>query len=125
LVKGAYAEPPEIAFPRKSETDAAYLGLAERMLEAASPERPQVFGTHDLSLVHRIRRRAESQGVPRGVWEVHMLYGIKSASQRALATSGVQVRVLISYGSHWFPWYVRRLAERPANVWFVVRSLVS
>jgi proline dehydrogenase len=54
-----------------------------------------------------------------------MLYGIRTAEQHALARSGVAVRVLVSYGTHWFPWYVRRLAERPANVWFVVRSLVS
>ncbi len=59
-----------------------------------------------------------------GAWEIHMLYGIRSAEQRALAAAGRAVRVLISYGSAWFPWYVRRLAERPANVWFVVRSLV-
>jgi proline dehydrogenase len=95
------------------------------MLESASPDRLQVFGTHDLALVERIRLHAQSKGVPRGAWEVHMLYGIKSTAQRSLPTNGVPVRVLISYGSHWFPWYVRRLAERPANVWFVVRSLMS
>ena len=95
------------------------------MLDAAAADRPQVFGTHDLALVDRIRAHAVSKGVPRGAWEVHMLYGVKSAAQRALPASGIPVRVLISYGSHWFPWYVRRLAERPANVWFVVRSLMS
>ena len=125
LVKGAYREPAEVAFPKKSDTDAAYFTLATRMLEAASPDRLQVFGTHDLGLVERIRTYAQSKGIPRGAWEVHMLYGIQTAAQRALPTNGVPVRVLISYGSHWFPWYVRRLAERPANVWFVVRSLMS
>jgi len=125
LVKGAYAEPPEVAFSRKSETDAAYFELAQRMLASASPAQPQVFGTHDLSLLDRIRKQSESKVVPRAAWEVHMLYGIKSTAQRALATTGVNVRVLISYGAQWFPWYVRRLAERPANVWFVVRSLVT
>lgn len=124
LVKGAYREPPAIAFPRKADTDAAYLALARRMLAAAAPTQPQVFGTHDLSLLERVRAHAASARVPPGAWEVHMLYGIRSAQQRALAAGGVAVRVLISYGTHWFPWYVRRLAERPANVWFVVRSMV-
>lgn len=125
LVKGAYAEPPEVAFAKKSETDAAYFELAQRMLAVARPEQPQVFGTHDLALIDRIRAQATAKGLAKGAWEVHMLYGIKATAQRALATTGVGVRVLISYGAHWFPWYVRRLAERPANVWFVVRSLVS
>lgn len=125
LVKGAYREPPAIAFQRKSETDAAYLTLAQRMLAAATRDRMQVLGTHDLSLVDRVREHAAIRGVPAGAWEVHMLYGIRAREQRALAASGVPVRVLISYGTHWFPWYVRRLAERPANMWFLLRSLVS
>ena len=77
-----------------------------------------VFGTHDMSLIEEIRRRAT-----RTDWEVHMLYGIKAAEQRSLAAAGLKVRVLISYGEHWFPWYVRRLAERPANVWFVLKNV--
>lgn len=126
LVKGAYREPPELAYPRKRDTDDAYLALAERMLGAVSPGGGvAVFGTHDLRLVERIRARAAALALPHGAWEVHMLYGIRPAHQRALAASGVTVRVLVSYGTHWFPWYVRRLAERPANVWFVVRSLVA
>ena len=125
LVKGAYREPPSVAYPRKADTDAAFHSLGGRMLEAATPDRPQVFGTHDLALVERVRSHAGLGGHPSDAWEVHMLYGIRSGDQRALAASGVRVRVLISYGTHWFPWYVRRLAERPANVWFVVRSLVS
>lgn len=126
LVKGAYREPPEIAFPRKADTDAAYLALAERMLDAAAGgPSVQVFGTHDLTLLEQIRARAAARAVAPTAWEVHMLYGIRAAEQRALQRSGVTVRVLISYGAQWFPWYVRRLAERPANVWFVVRSLVS
>ena len=124
LVKGAYREPPEIAFPNKRDTDRAYLELSERMLAAAAAgQGVAVFGTHDLSLVDRIRKRAAELPVPRDSFEVHMLYGIKSGEQQSLASSGVAVRVLISYGSNWFPWYVRRLAERPANVWFVVRNL--
>ena len=115
LVKGAYREPEDVAFPSKEDTDRAYLELSERMFQGGLP----VFGTHDLRLIDEIRNWA------RGAYEVHMLYGIKSAEQRSLAASGVAVRVLISYGAHWFPWYMRRLAERPANVWFVVRNLWS
>lgn len=112
MVKGAYREPESIAFPKKRDTDRAYLELSDRMFDGGLP----VFGTHDLRLLDQIGRRA------RGAYEVHMLYGIRSAEQRSMAASGVAVRVLISYGSNWFPWYVRRLAERPANLWFVVRA---
>jgi proline dehydrogenase len=72
--------------------------------------------------VDRIRQQASAREAA-GRYEVHMLYGIRADAQRNLAAAGVKVRVLISYGSHWFAWYMRRLAERPANVWFVVRSL--
>ena len=126
LVKGAYREPAVVAFPRKRDTDDAYFKIGERLLEAAARGAAfPVFGTHDLSLIERIRSRASSLAVADGAYEVHMLYGIRPNEQRALRDRGVSVRVLISYGSHWFPWYVRRLAERPANLWFVARSLVS
>ena len=115
LVKGAYREPPEVAFPKKSDTDQAYYDLAIRLIDGGAFT---VLGTHDTSLLARIRARAS--GKP---YEVHMLYGIQSAAQRALAASGISVRVLISYGTNWYPWYVRRLAERPANVWFVVKNM--
>ncbi|HKW41104.1 MAG TPA: proline dehydrogenase family protein [Gemmatimonadales bacterium] len=126
LVKGAYNEPPDVAFPRKRDVDAAYLTLAGSLLEGAAHAgaRP-VFGTHDLALIARLRERALALGVAPGAYEVHMLYGIRAAQQRALVHDGVPVRVLISYGDHWFPWYMRRLAERPANVWFVVRHLLA
>ena len=81
-----------------------------------------VFGTHDLRLLERVRDQSVTRGAA-GRYEVHMLYGIRDDEQRALVAAGVKVRVLISYGSHWFAWYMRRLAERPANVWFVIRSL--
>jgi len=125
LVKGAYSEPPGVAFPRKRDVDAAYLALAGPLLERAGQgEARPVFGTHDLALIGRVRERALALGVAPGAYEVHMLYGIRAADQRALVEEGVPVRVLISYGTHWFPWYMRRLAERPANVWFVVRNLI-
>lgn len=123
LVKGAYAEPAEVAFPAKNDTDAQFVSLAERLLEAArSGDAFPVFGTHDMTIVRHLVDRATATGVAAGAFEVHMLYGIRAAEQRALASQGHAVRCLISYGSNWFPWYMRRLAERPANVWFVVRS---
>jgi proline dehydrogenase len=126
LVKGAYREARDVAYARKRDTDEAFAALAERLLETvALPGALPVLGTHDLALVNRIRGRAGELRVPDGAWELHALYGIHDAQQRALAASGVAVRTLISYGNQWFPWYLRRLAERPANVWFVVRSLVG
>jgi proline dehydrogenase len=124
LVKGAYAESADIAFPRKRDVDAAYLALGERLLEqaVAGGARP-VFGTHDIRLVARLRERAAVLRLPRGACEFHLLYGIRDAEQRRLAAAGETVRVLISYGTAWFAWYMRRLAERPANVWFVLRNL--
>jgi proline dehydrogenase len=126
LVKGAYAEPPQVAFPAKRDTDRAYYELGSRLLAAAAGGGAYpVFGSHDLPLVGRMIARARELGVKDGAYEIHMLYGIRSAEQQALAAEGRVVRTLISYGRSWFPWYMRRLAERPANVWFVLRSLAS
>lgn len=123
LVKGAYAEPADVAFPAKQDTDTAYVSLGVRLLEAARTGGAfPVFGTHDMTIVNHLVAQAAAMGVAPGQFEVHMLYGIRSAEQRALAAQGHAVRCLISYGNNWFPWYMRRLAERPANVWFVVRS---
>jgi proline dehydrogenase len=127
LVKGAYREPPSVALARRADVDARYLELADRLLAAAARPEPRtlpVFGTHDMRLVREIRRRALGAGVPARAYEVHMLYGIRADDQRALAADGCAVRTLISYGTAWFPWYMRRLAEKPSNVWFVVRSVV-
>jgi proline dehydrogenase len=125
LVKGAYNEPPSVAFPKKSDVDANYLALAQIMLGAGARAAGAraVFGTHDLQLIEAIRRHAQSTGVKPAEYEFHMLYGIQKAAQLRLAGDGASVRVLIAYGDYWFPWYMRRLAERPANVWFVVKSL--
>lgn len=125
LVKGAYNEPASAAFPSKRDVDANYFQLAQRLLAEAARQRAMpVFGTHDLGLIERIRKAAAAQRLDPSSYELHMLYGIRAAEQRALAGYGAQVRVLISYGSAWFAWYMRRLAERPANVWFVLRNVV-
>ena len=126
LVKGAYAEPPHIAYPEKRDTDLSYYQLADTLLAAAARggARP-IFGTHDMGLIDRINARAGQLGVKNGNYEIHMLYGIRMDAQRTLARAGRTVATLISYGSAWWPWYMRRLAERPANVWFVMKSMVS
>lgn len=126
LVKGAYAEPAHVAFPVKRDTDLAYFDLSVELLNAAARGNAlPIFGTHDMGLVQRIVAKAESLKVPDAGYEIHMLYGIRMAEQRELAAQGRTVKTLISYGSSWFPWYMRRLAERPANVWFVVKTAFS
>ena len=125
LVKGAYAEPAHIAFPVKRDTDIAYFDLSVRMLEAAARgECLPIFGTHDIGLLDRLVHRARELSVTDGNFEIHMLYGIRDGEQRRLRSEGRVVKTLISYGSAWYKWYMRRLAERPANVWFVVRSML-
>ena len=127
IVKGAYKEPASLAFPQKSDVDDNFFKLAVVMLEGLAKQngfRP-VFGTHDLGLIARIQGHAERAGLAARDVEVHMLYGIQRAGQSRLVKEGVNLRVLVAYGSYWFAWYVRRLAERPANVWFVVRSMVA
>ena len=127
LVKGAYSEPAEVAMPSKKDVDANFLVLARRMLEAVSAGDGglPVFGTHDMQLLEAIIRDAATMGLDKPAFEIQMLYGIGREHQKQLAGNGHSMRVLISYGSAWFPWYMRRLAERPANVWFVVRSMFS
>ncbi|MDE2979863.1 MAG: proline dehydrogenase family protein [Gemmatimonadota bacterium] len=126
MVKGAYAEPAEIAFPEKRDVDQAFFDLTTRMLapDALKAGMRAGLATHDTSLIARIDEWAQSNGVPPEAYEYQMLYGISQREQLRLARRGRGVRVLISYGEHWFPWYVRRLAERPANVAFVVRSML-
>ena len=127
LVKGAYKEPLSVAIPKKADVDENFFKLAVAMMEPAG--RPSsgrtVFGTHDVPLIARIRAHAERAGVRASDVEIHMLYGIQRAEQLRLVTDGATVRVLIAYGTFWFPWYIRRLAERPANVWFVLKSMFA
>lgn len=127
LVKGAYAEPPHHAFPDKRDTDAAYLTLGTTLIEHAARQggAAPVLGTHDASIIRALQERAAAAGLDRRACEIHMLYGIRTAEQERLNREGYALRVLISYGRAWFRWYMRRLAERPANVWFVLRSVAG
>ena len=119
--------PPERAFPRKQDVDEAYFRLGCRMLEADArgPGAFAAFGTHDRRLIERLRTHAHEAAVPPESFEFEMLYGIQRPEQLRLAAERTRLRVLISYGDYWFPWFMRRLAERPANVWFVVRGIFA
>ena len=125
LVKGAYRESPRVAYPKKRDVDANFLALACRLIERSNPAAPHGIATHDMGLLSRIREAAQRIDAPNGAFEVQMLYGIRRFQQVAMAREGVPVRVLISYGPAWYAWYMRRLAERPANLGFVVRSILS
>jgi proline dehydrogenase len=127
LVKGAYREPPDKAFPKKSDVDENYFRLAAQLLSADARARGvrAIFGTHDPVLIRRIEELGRSSNLPPEALEFQMLYGIRRQEQERLARAGHRFRVLISYGDAWFPWYMRRLAERPANVLFVLRNLFT
>ncbi len=125
LVKGAYKEPASIAFPTKAEVDESYFRLGCRLLSSEA-RKTGVFlglGTHDPALIRRFETHVGEHDIPKDRFEFEMLYGIRREEQQRLAASGYRIRVLISYGEYWFPWYMRRLAERPANVWFVLKNL--
>ncbi len=124
LVKGAYAEPRTIAFAAKKDVDANYLALCSLMLPQVKQGKLRlVLATHDVELIARISRFAYALGMERARLEVAMLYGIRTDQQQRLAGEGYLVKDLISYGESWYAWYLRRLAERPANVLFVARQL--
>jgi len=127
LVKGAYNEPREIAYATKAEVDESYFRLAQVLLgnEARRTGVRAVMATHDRKLIARIAEWAAREGIPKKLLEFAMLYGIGRDEQLRLAREGYRSDVLISYGTFWFPWYMRRLAERPANIFFVVRHLFS
>ena len=125
LVKGAYLEPASVAFPSKADVDANYLKLATRLLQpdAFKPGALLHIATHDLVIQEKLQKVIADRRVPASQYEFAMLYGIQSARQQQLGRGGIRTRCLISYGEYWFPWYMRRLAERPANVWFVVKNM--
>lgn len=126
LVKGAYDEPATIAWRGARAVDSAYGAVATMLIEAQVAGRAGrvVLATHDTSLIAQELAIGAALGVPKERIEVTMLYGIRAGEQRRLAREGVPTRGLIAYGDYWYPWYLRRLAERPANVLFALRSLL-
>jgi proline dehydrogenase len=125
LVKGAYLEPASVAYPKKSDVDENYFKLASRMLQDDNT-RPGALlhiATHDLALQARLQQVIRERNVAQSRYEFAMLFGIQTGRQQELGRQGIRTRCLISYGEYWFPWYMRRLAERPANVWFVAKNM--
>lgn len=134
LVKGAYKEPEDKAFPKKTDVDANFDLLAKIMLDAAMaagcpkvsedgrfPPMP-AFGTHDDKRIAFAKQYAAKIGLPKEAMEFQMLYGIRRDLQDSLAAEGYPVRVYVPFGTHWYPYFVRRLAERPANIWFFISN---
>jgi len=126
LVKGAYLEPPSVAYPKKADVDQNFYALACRLLAEDAQRAGGLLhiATHDPRLADRLATFIDEHRVPKTAYEYAMLYGIQRPLQQRLVAAGRPLRVLIAYGEYWFPWYMRRLAERPANVWFVVKNIL-
>ncbi|MBI3404468.1 MAG: proline dehydrogenase family protein [Acidobacteria bacterium] len=127
LVKGAYQEPANVAYPKKKDVDENYSALAQMLLSDAARKSGvrAALATHDTTIIRRICEHCETLRLQKTACEFQMLYGIQRAEQTRLVNEGWRAMVLVAYGSYWFPWYMRRLAERPANAWFVVRNMLS
>ena len=121
LVKGAYREPKTIAYQSKVDVDAAFVRIMETLLTGG--QYPAI-ATHDPEMIEATRAFARERGIPFDAYEFQMLYGIRRDLQSNLTRSGYRVRVYVPFGREWFPYFMRRLGERPANVGFVIRSLV-
>ena len=124
LCKGAYQELPVHAFPKKADVDANYVRLM-KMLLSPGARASKTFGaiaTHDIKMIEATRQYAQQQLVPRDEFEFQMLHGIRRDLQKELAADGYGMRVYVPYGTEWYPYFMRRLAERPANIWFIVSN---
>jgi proline dehydrogenase len=126
LVKGAYDEPPDVAFAAKADTDANYRRLLEVLLgdEALAKGGFPAIATHDLKMIDWAKEHARQHGISPSRFEFQMLYGIRTGLQKQLAAEGYRVRAYVPYGRQWYPYFMRRMAERPANVLFLVRNLL-
>jgi proline dehydrogenase len=122
LCKGAYLEPEEIAFPDKDDVDDHYLQIVREFMSAPAPALLE-SATHDEAMIQATLKAAEEFNVPPERFEIQMLYGIRTKRQEELAAAGVQMRVYVPFGTSWYSYFMRRLAERPANLWFFMRSL--
>ncbi len=121
LVKGAYREPASLAFPRKQDVDANYVALMKALLDRGAYP---ALATHDERIIQEAIEYVQRQRIPPDSFEFQMLYGIRRDLQRRLIQQGYRLRLYVPYGTEWYPYFMRRLAERPANLWFVVRNLM-
>jgi proline dehydrogenase len=126
LCKGAYMEPPNVAFPVKQASDDNFVKLMQMMLSEKARQNGVYLGvaTHDEQMINETKSFALQEGIETGEYEFQMLYGIRRDLQDSLVKQGYQVRVYVPYGTAWYPYFVRRLAERPANLWFFLSNLV-
>jgi proline dehydrogenase len=122
LCKGAYLEGPEVAWQDKREVDESYLRTMRVLLDSGLYHG---IATHDERMIEETLAYARQRGLPRGAFEFQMLYGIRRDLQERLVDEGYPVRVYVPYGKHWYPYFMRRLAERPANVWFVLKNFLK
>jgi proline dehydrogenase len=122
LCKGAYLEPAEIAYTSKREIDEAFVRLAEQLLESGTYP---LIATHDHRIIHHVKNHVRRIGLGRDDFEFQMLYGVREPLQRALVRDGYRLRVYVPFGSEWYPYFMRRLAERPANLAFFLRALAG
>lgn len=120
LCKGAYDEPPAVAFQRREEVDASFVRLMQMLLDGGVPT---AIATHDGRMIEATRRHAERNGIDPDQFEFQMLYGVRRSEQTRLVSEGYGMRVYVPYGSQWYPYLMRRMAERPANLWFVARAM--
>lgn len=120
ICKGAYNEPPEVAFPDKKDTDENYIRVMQLLLSSGIYHG---IATHDPKMIDATIDYAQRQGIGKEAFEFQMLYGVRRDLQRQLARDGYNMRVYVPYGKHWYPYFMRRLAERPANIWFVMKNL--
>jgi proline dehydrogenase len=121
LVKGAYKEPPAVAYQKKEEVDASYVRLMRLLLDGGVYP---AIATHDPAIIEETRAHARTRGYPSDRYEFQMLYGIRRDLQTALVAEGYRMRVYVPFGQQWFPYFMRRLGERPENVGFVLKSLI-
>jgi proline dehydrogenase len=124
LVKGAYREASDVVIRDRRRVRATFEKLALEFLRWSGGGL-LALATHDVQLLTQIERRAAAAGFDRDAYEIQMLYGIRSADQRRLVGEGFRVRVLISYGTHWYPWFMRRVAEHPGNLWLAIRNVFA
>ncbi len=122
LCKGAYNEPPEVAFPDKRDVDDNYVRCMRVLLSSGTYHG---IATHDERMIGATVEHAQKEGVGRDAFEFQMLYGVRRDLQEQLARDGYRMRVYVPYGRHWYPYFMRRLAERPANVWFVLKNMLK
>ncbi|MBN8725875.1 MAG: proline dehydrogenase family protein [Acidobacteria bacterium] len=119
LCKGAYDEPATVAFPKKIDTDKNYVELMKILLESGIYHG---IATHDPKMIKATRDFSKEKNIPKSAYEFQMLYGVRRDLQLKLAGGGYNIRVYVPYGKHWYPYFMRRLAERPANIWFIMKN---